>query len=415
MATVSWLGKQQVTRMLRTITIGGTPPSSATTLTVTAGGQATVTYTAATSEALATVATGLLAALNASINGEFREIAFAAGTTVTVTATGPIDGAPITLAVSGSANGLTIAIATTTAATSPHDYTDAANWSGGVIPGAADVVVFENNSVDVRYNLDGAPTTAYTSWTRRDTYTGRIGLDDVAPAGYRQYRAVAVTIRAATITVRQSPTDRALQTRIIDNYAAGTAAITVTGPGGGSVGRESVELNLNAQTAALIVSGGSVVVNPLQTQTGALAAVTVSNGVIRVGPTVTSAVAWTLNDSQAEISSAFEKLTVDGQSTVTCRENATGGNTPALVINAGTVRWNSPNDLGANAEIGTGGTLDLSNCPDTVAVGTATMFAGSSFLDPYSRADAGYVVVLSGCSVSEVTLELGTGRTATIT
>lgn len=415
MATVLWLGKQQTTRMVRTITIGGTPPSASTTLTVTAGGQATVTYTAATSEALATVATGLLAALNASINGEFREIAFAAGTSVTITATGPTDGAPITLAVSGSANGLTIAIATTTAATSPYDYNDGANWSGGTVPTAADVVVFEDNAIDVRYNLDAIPTVAFTSLTIRDTYTGRIGLDDVAPAGYRQYRATAVTVRAATQTIQQSANAGPLQIRIIDNYAAGTAAYSISGPGGGSIGREAVEINLNGQTANLVNNGGSVLVNPLQSQTGALGTVTCTNGVLRIGPTVTTAAAWTLADTQSEINAAFNTLTVNGASDVVCRVNATGaGSAPALTIESGAVRWNCSGAVGGIV-IGTGATFDMSACPSTANTGSITMLPGSTLIDPNFRATSGYAITLSHCSLAEASVNVGTNRVLTVT
>lgn len=68
------------------------------------------------------------------------------------------------------------AFADTIANVSPNDWANAVNWSGGVVPIAADDVVFRDSTVPVLWGLDQAAVTL-ASLVIEQTYTGTIGLN----------------------------------------------------------------------------------------------------------------------------------------------------------------------------------------------------------------------------------------------
>lgn len=131
MATNRWLGGALGVPQVDTIQIASYHAS--TTYKVTINGKV-VSVPGDTD--VATTAADLQAALDASEIPEFAEITWAV-VTDTITATGPADGAPVTITTSVSGGTGTIMHTTVTTASGPNDWNTAANWSLGYVPQSA--------------------------------------------------------------------------------------------------------------------------------------------------------------------------------------------------------------------------------------------------------------------------------------
>ena len=137
------------------------------------------------------VLTGLAAALNASTITEFAEATYTVATNTTMTATADSAGMPFSMTVAASTGGDgTLATAATTGNAGPADASTAANWSEASVPGASDLVVFENSDRDCKYGLDFGATN-FASLGIPKTFTGDIGLPRTHGSGtsaYVEYR-----------------------------------------------------------------------------------------------------------------------------------------------------------------------------------------------------------------------------------
>ena len=136
MATKRWQGGAAAVAQITTLTPGGTIEIS-DLFKVTINGKV-VSY-AATDTTVASVCTGLAAALEASEEPEFTEIDWADSVTC-VTATAGTAGVPFTLSVettesdSSAADTQTFSASTTTSSSGPNHWDTALNWSGGSVP-----------------------------------------------------------------------------------------------------------------------------------------------------------------------------------------------------------------------------------------------------------------------------------------
>jgi hypothetical protein len=100
------------------------------------------------------------------------------GTNITLTA--GTKGLPFTVTATavngGAADTQTLTMATPTAATGPHHWDDANNWSTGAVPVNADDVYIQDNNVSILWGL-GQSGVVLDSLNIDQTYTGLIGLD----------------------------------------------------------------------------------------------------------------------------------------------------------------------------------------------------------------------------------------------
>jgi hypothetical protein len=409
MATVTWIAAGQITPQVDTLTVGS--HTAGHTFVCTFGNGKTVTYVATAADTTdALVTTNLLAALNAETNDpEVTEFTFAAGATATtITATGPDDGTPCTLSVSGTG---TFTIAHTAAASSPNDLANAANYSGGALPSNNDTLVFENNAADVKWNLT-ALTAITLTVIRRVSYTGRIGLDDVNPAGYHEYRAVRMDVKSASITCEQSAGDGPLQFRLNNITTGGATTVVVRGDASGaSPGDEVLEVTGLPASSVVNVTGGSVAVSPLAGQTATVATLRCEDGTLTLGSGVTLTTA-SLKNTQARLDCGYTTLNVYGGGQVTL--TGSGGGTNTNVYN-GTLLWRSTGSPGTPV-VGPQGVLDFSQTPSTVTLGgTVELNAGGRLLDPAFRLASGYAVKFNRCNPRDADWDCGPDRTATIT
>lgn len=410
MGDVRWVGRQKTRAQIGTITIN--TASTGGTITVTVGGVRTVVITPTTSNTTTTAAE-LAAACEASTEPEFTEIAWTSALAV-LTFTGPDDGTPVTVAkTDGGSNATTLAL-NATAPLSPNDVGDVLNWDTGVLPTTGDLPVAEDTDVPMKWNLD-AIADAIATFTRRSTYTGTIGLPDVNAKGYREYRKTHLELNCVSILIEQPQSDGAGQVRI-KSTTSSAATVNVVGSGGGAqVGSEALEIHGTPASSVLNVTGGSVAVAPLASQSGTLTSLTARNATVRVGPGVT----WTtptLTGTTAELKSGWSGvLTVNGGEVTTL--GAAGiVSSGTVVVESGTLVWRSTGGMGASPIIGGGGKIDLSQAPSSVASsGTVQMYQGSALDDSAGAGSlAGLAFKTVRCGLNEVTVLTAPNKTFTL-
>lgn len=200
MATNTWLSRALARAQVDTLTPGGTIEVGDIFI-VTINGKS-CSYSA-TGTTVASVCTGLAAALTAMTAAEFTEITFTDSTT-TVTATGGTAGLPFTITATttesngGAADAQTFVQATTTAATGPNHWDDVNNWSLGAIPANTNDVDIDLARGSILYGLGQSAVTAATL----DIYSSgetanEIGLPEInVDGGYTEYRTKDLQIGA---------------------------------------------------------------------------------------------------------------------------------------------------------------------------------------------------------------------------
>lgn len=409
MGVVTYVGRQPVRRQVNTITIGSS--TAAQTFKAKVGPTREVSYTAGSGETTTTIAVALQALCAAMTDGEFAELDWGSvPTTASFTVTGPDDGAPFTLAVSGTG---TISGGTPTVTPlSPSDVADGANYSGGALPAdATDSLVIENTAVPLLYNLDAlaAITLASPGLTRRGTHAGAIGLPTTNAGGYPEYRPTQLSVKSATIDVQTSRSDGAGGIKLLATLTGSAVTAVIRGDGSNTgVGAEVVEISGLPASSVVDVAESSVAVCPLTGQTGTVATLVGTNSTVRVGAGCTLT-GPSLSQCDALIEANWSgTLTMDGGS-VEVNRAAAG----VFTIEAGTMTWLSTGNPGSGCVIGSNGTLDLSQAPKGLTFGgTVSLYAGATLNDPAGRG-GNYAVSPVHCTLQEATWVTPNGGTYT--
>lgn len=154
----------------------------------------TLTYTVVTGDTTTTAAAALAALLTAGTVPEYGPLTISQSAAV-ITFTGPADGRPfagMTGGLTSSASGgtTTLSQATTVAGSSPSDVGLAANWNragSAALPQNGDDVILGNTAVPILYNLTALAAVLLNSYTRRQDFTGTVGLPENNPQGYVEY------------------------------------------------------------------------------------------------------------------------------------------------------------------------------------------------------------------------------------
>lgn len=402
MGVIKWVGAQQATPQLDTITIGSA--TAGHTFVVTINGK-TVTYVAVTGDTTSTVATGLAAALAAEDDGEFAELGYEASS-ATVLVTGPDDGAPFTATVGGTG---TISTTTTTSPKSPHDAAAGANYGGGSLPSGGDTLVFEDSAVGVKYGLTALAGVALANVVRRRSFSGQWGLPTTNPTGYREYRATELQFDTALMTFEQAGGDQAGQFRV--QFLNTAVTVTVPGLGGASLGSEPLEIRGMPSSSVLNMIGGGVAICPLAGQTGTITTGRCIASAVRVG---SGATLTTLNltDTSITTKSSVGTLNMDGASAAEFADAATVSS--AMTIDGGSVLWRSTGNLPSTVVLGSGAAIDFSQAPAAVTIGgTVSMYEGSGLFDPFGRA-GNWAVTTIRCGVQNVNIQTPNGKTITL-
>lgn len=205
MATNNWLSRALAVAQVDTLTPGGTIEVGDIFI-VTINGKS-CSYSA-TGTTVASVVTGLVAALQAMTAEEFTEITWTDSTTH-VTATAVTAGKPFTITVNttesngGAADAQTFVQATTTDATGPNHWDDLNNWSEAAVPVNGDDANVDLSRGSVLYGLEQSAVTldsldVFSSGETSNT----MGLPDIdEDGGYYQYRTKELQIGATLLRV----------------------------------------------------------------------------------------------------------------------------------------------------------------------------------------------------------------------
>lgn len=141
-------------------------------------------------------------------------------------------GVPFTLAVStveaggGAADDQTFGQSTVTANSGPYCWDVPSNWSEGAVPVNGDDVVLENSDVDILYGLDQSAVTL-ASLTRRQSFTGRVGLPQWNSGGYAEYRGCYLQVGATEVFLGDGDGAGPVYERY--DFGSGQTAVTVNG------------------------------------------------------------------------------------------------------------------------------------------------------------------------------------------
>lgn len=356
MATLSWKPRAISRAQVSTLTPGGTIEAG-DIFNVTINGK-TVSYSA-TSTTVASVCTGLAAALSASTITEFAEITWADATTA-VTGTSKTTGVPFTLSVSttesngGAADNQTFSASTTTAATSPQHFDDANNWDSGAVPANSDVVYIDLSLGSILYGLDTLSSVTPTSITiySLSRTSNTIGLPRSNVSGYSEYRTQELTIKPATLTIdSESPLIRV-------NCSNGQVACEVVTTGqSATVDVPAVTLRGTHASNTWEIVGGSVGLGMYDAEAANGASLKVSEAAtVRVGRASSIDAITTLGT--LDYAGDFDTLTCKG-GTVTLRGSAASS---SIAADGGTIDYRSTGTVThAYAGGGDGGTITCAN------------------------------------------------------
>jgi len=359
------------------------------------------------------VVDGLVAAISAAGLAEFSEFTASNATASGITLTANTAGVPFD--VTGSATGgVTASKTTDQAATGPNFFNNADNWEGGSLPSSGDDLVFEDTSIDLSYEID--QETPYDSVTIHASYTGRIGLPSEAAGGYQEYRPQFLKIGDGDPFVLDIGQGNGSQSQLIkidanagvvtmNQYGSGNAvsgafAVVLKNPDSGSVinvfaGQLEVDADIsgNVTTLRLTPSGVGGDLSVMTTETVTIGAVTINGGQLEVRGDATSLDAS--ENAEVTVSNASAIATVS-------------------VASGATVFWGSSGGIATQLNVYFQGVMDFSRSGNTKTVAAAKVYHGGVLTDSLSVITWTAGVELVGCRIEDVTLDLGRGKTLSV-
>lgn len=406
--TTYWSPNQAAVAQVETYTFSA-PNSVGNTYSATINGKV-VTYSSASGDTAAAVATALLALLQAASGvPELSEITFANPSGGVLTATANAAGTPFAnVTVNGVAgqglvlstgNGLSNGIATahTQASLSPSDAGDAKNWlrynmtstppvATRSLPQNGDNVVVGATATPILWNADALAAVQFNTYTRQQDMTGQVGLPLVNASGYQEWRACYFRMSGPQGSV-----------------PAGGLQVVLGAPGAGGSGPSFESYNVGSQLATLTVLGGGVVnflgvhaLNSFESIAGTLnvavnpgevatlnTSAAYSGAVVNVGSGVawTAAAALTLNGAGATLNAAPATLALSNGASASVTTDML---TWAAVTAQGTstLTWLAGGTI-TSLTLSTGSVLDKSGDPRALTVTNATLDGDTcQVLDP---------------------------------
>lgn len=397
MATRIWTGqginRAQVNRLAPTVISAG---SGSFTVTV---DNNTAVYESDSTEILATVCAGIVAAVNASAAPQIQEVtATTDDTYVYLTANTP--GVPFTQTSSATGTSAALTTSTTTANKSTNDWADTLNWAGGTIPIDTDDVIIENTPESILYNLDQS-TILLASLTIRETFTGTIGLPNVNDNGYYEYRDTVLTLEGATaLTITHNSGDSAQRFRI--TVGANNCALVINGPIDSTPSSYGVvEWDAGTGTHTISINNGSVSIAPDTQDAVTVSSLSAVDSAVLSGPSATITTANLDGQCSALFGKSPTTLNMDGASTAQIQSGAC----TTLDLVRGSVIWQG----GAITTLTVSPTATFNANEDKAAITitNATLHYNGTILDANKRITWTNGIDLYKCSIAEVTLDLG--------
>jgi hypothetical protein len=285
-------------------------------------------------------------------------------------------------------------------------WTTTSNWSTGAAPIANQTVVITNSSLVINAGLD-QHTIALAGFNQDQSFTGQIGTVGATGNTYLQIASPIINLGLPTPTGSFDGGSR------LFNLDAGTTStlinVSATANSGTQTGRGPISLLGTALTVNL--TGGSINIAPFATETATASALNIASGgtgtpKCYLGPGVTLT---TLSQNAGEVMNASNAIittaTITGEGSILT--HAGTGGFATLKINPGTtVNYQGSGSINTLTLFGL---LDMSVGGGTVHIGNLTIYAGAEIWDPNHRLVFDNTPVLSGCTLDDVTLNLGVG------
>jgi hypothetical protein len=272
-----------------------------------------------------------------------------------------------------------------TANSGPNDWSTAANWSAATVPVDNDDVILDGSN-SMYYGLDQSSVEP-TTLTIRQTFTGYCGLPKTNSNGYPEYREQYLKLGPATCTIGLG--EGSGSGRIKLDFTSDQTACTVIDTGrGAESGIPAVLLKGTNASNTLTVLDGEVGVAYFSDETSTVATLTVMGG------TVTSRAGLTT-------------LHLNGG---TLRHGGSAAVTTANV-NAGTLYYDS---TGTATTVNLRGTVDCSEAAGSRTFTTTNLYAGATLNDPRNSVTHTNGLIFKSCALGDVALDLGYGRTLTV-
>ncbi len=195
MATTSWVGNAPNFSQVIQATVTAVATNGVLSATING---AVISYTCLVTDTITTAATALFNLLNnqALMPPEINEQTWTNPSAGVILATATAPGTPFAGMTGGlvfsATGGCTITQVQLAANQSSSSVSDARNWSrngASALPQAGDDVVVSNSSVPLLWDLDTFANVRFNSYTRWQSFTGTIGLPELNPNGYVEYRA----------------------------------------------------------------------------------------------------------------------------------------------------------------------------------------------------------------------------------
>lgn len=399
----------QAPKIAQVITVTYSAISIGETYTITINGKS-VSYVA-TDTLQSTACTALMNLWNTSAQLEHQEHVATGGVT-SVILTARESGVPTT--VTADATGApTATVTTTTAASGPNiAFGVASNWDGSTSPSAGDTLVFDRPH-EILYGMTSAD--AYAKIVV-NAGSGAIGLPEVNKNGYPEFRTRYLTPASDT---------GAMIVEIGDGIGSQPARVQIDA--------NTRQVNLDVKNSGNSGASAAVLINNI----GASSVVAVHGGIVEITNTsATTITSFTqvptdrlqprsylnehINPTSVVVSGGecflygdASDAEVTGQGIIHVVGDGSINTGRAML--QGIIKWKSTTDVGTSLATYGGGTVDFSEDGTVVEVPAMTMFAGSKINDPVGRVDFSGGIVLSGCKLSDVSIDIGHNRTLGVT
>lgn len=411
MATVRYIAARAYRAQVDTINVNDATAATVYTVTHTGTGDV-ATYTSVSGDTVDSVAAAIANAMSAVAgNTPFAELTpLAAGSGGNLIVTGPADGSPYTLTVA-TAPAARATISSTITPQSAKDLSDTANYSTGALPGAGDTLVFENGATGPAYNLTALSAIALASVVRRSTFTGQMGLADVSPGGYLEFRTKTITLNCTTATFEAAPQDVAQQFRL--KFTTSTA-VSINGSGAQPAALMSEVFYVEGLTGAATLSivGSSVCISPSISTACTIATLTAFNSTVRITDSAAITTATFTNCANVDMGCGATTLTQDKSGVL--RLYGTGAYT-TLNAESGTVFYQSSGTI-TTLNIGSDGVFDLTLSANKYTLTTLNFRGdGGTIRDPTRKTNIGTVKNYVSTDPSSVTEDWGSNCQWTLT
>lgn len=380
MAENTWLGRAAAQSQKTTLTVAGTWAANDTYVITIGGAALTLTIGALTAT------TDVANAIKAMIAGEsalgtetrnalgnaipqFAELTATVSGSV-VTLTGPA-GKPFTVgSLATTAGNGDVTAATAQAATGPNHADNVLNWSTGSLPGAGDTVYLRNTSASILYGLTGI-TGTLTAVYIDSTFTGYVGLSEINPAGYQEYRTKDWTIDVTSLIIGAGDGPGSSRLRI--NTGSVATAIQVYKTANGSNGVPALLLSGSNAANTFELHKGSAGMAFYGESTTQFVTIRLSGGSLQcgVGATLSGATVTMTGSSKFSAITNVSAITQNGGSAALLGAATLG----TLTLIAGVFRWLSSGTITA-ATVGGGAsqaTIDATEDASARTVTTLTL------------------------------------------